>query len=107
MGYCTVSDVRLLVKTSLTDSEITSLIDLADAQINDIESDNSHTFSTSKKRRLSMRMTAILVAAREPEAAGAGDYGGFARDQITVWQRDIHKLLQEELEPGFIIASDE
>ena len=71
MANCVYSDVRLIIDTDLEDTEITTLIDLADAEIT---GRGMNTRSSSLRKVISMLLTASLIAGRDPKSRGIGEY---------------------------------
>lgn len=95
MVYCTPADVKLLVRTSMTDADLTLLIVEVDAEIDKWEADNSKTLSTHERKQVSMREAAILVITGEPQSE-EGDYGQTVSARVKVWQKKIDEYLKIE-----------
>ena len=91
MAYCTASDVRIIVNTSLTDDQITTIIETSDAQINKIIG----TQSTSDKliKKLSMLMTAKVVKTRDPQSQSIGEYQQASGNIIYIWDAEIRDIM--------------
>ena len=87
LSYSTATDVRKIIQTSLTDSEITDIIETTDAQINK----RIGTQSTSDKviKKLSILMTAITIKGRQPETVLIGEYKESHGNSIKTWQREV------------------
>lgn len=87
MAYCTADDVKLLIRTNLSDANITSLIAQADADLDDMLGGAS--MSTTLKKSCSMRLTAIMIAQRQPTSSrilGASvTYG----DRVKQWKQEV------------------
>jgi len=92
MAYCTASDVRRIIHTSLTDSEITSIIETSDAQIDRRLGEQSPSDKVVKK--LSMLLTAKTIKARQPRSVAAGEYREDSGDILEVWTQEIEGLFR-------------
>jgi len=92
MAYCTASDVRRIIHTSLTDSEITSIIETSDPQIDKRLGAQSPSDKLVKK--LSMLLTARTIKARQPRSVAAGEYREDSGDVIDVWTHEIEGLFR-------------
>jgi len=90
MAYCTASDVRLVVETSLTDTQITSLIEMSDAEIDGRLGSQDPSDKLIKK--LSVLLTAHTVKTRQPASVAVGEYREDAGDVLGVWEREIERL---------------
>ncbi len=69
--YCTASDVRLIVETSLSDSDIEALVEMSDAEIDTRIGAQSPSDKLMKK--LSALITACAVKTRQPSAVSIGE----------------------------------
>ena len=92
MAYCTASDVRQIIHTSLTDSDITSIIETSDAQIDKRLGAQSSSDKVVKK--LSMLLTAKIIKGRQPRSVAAGEYREDSGDIIQVWAAEIEELFR-------------
>ena len=92
MAYCTASDVRLIVHTSLTDAEIRGVIELNDAEID--RRIGARDASDKVAKRLSMLLTARTIRQRQPRSVGASEYREDAGDILDVWGREIEALFK-------------
>lgn len=90
MAYCSASDVRLIIHTSLTDLEITSIIETSDAQIDKRLGEQSSSDKVVKK--LSMLITAKTIKARQPRSVAAGEYREDSGNIIETWTAEIEGL---------------
>ena len=90
MVYCTALDVRLIIHTSLSDSEIDSVIALSDAEIDKTLGSQSESDKLIKK--LSMILSARTIKQRQPQSSAAGDYREDAGNIHEVWGRDILRI---------------
>ena len=103
MAYCTASDVRLIIHTSLTDSDITSIIETSDAQIDKRLGAQSSSDKVVKK--LSMLITAKTIKARQPRSVAAGEYREDSGNILEVWTQEIEELYRLYRSPS-VKASD-
>jgi len=90
MGYCTPSDVRAIIETTLTDEEIESIIETSDAYIEKLIGPQSTTDKLIK--RLSILLTARLIKTRDPNSRAIGEYKE-THNPIKVWNREIEEIL--------------
>lgn len=72
MVYCMAADVRLIVSTSLTDTEISGIIEMSDAEIDRRIGVQSSSDKLVKK--LSILLTAHAVKTRQPQSLAIGEY---------------------------------
>jgi hypothetical protein len=70
MVNCVEDDVRRIIDTGLVDADVTALIVLADAEINDREIDAS----PGVLKQISMLITASLAAMNDSKSLGKTDY---------------------------------
>lgn len=71
MANCTEDDVRVVIRTTLLDAEVTSLIVLADAEITARGLD---TRTSDVKKLISMLITASIISMRDPASRSIGEY---------------------------------
>ena len=90
MTYCSASDVRLVISTSLTDAEIGSAIEMSDAQIDRKLGPQSP--SDKLVRKLSMLLTARTIRTRDPSSFAVGDYSESAGNTLSVWDGEIREI---------------
>ena len=90
VAYCTASDVRMVVDTSLTDVQLTSMIETSDAEIG--RRIGSQDASDKLVKKLSMLLTAFAVKTRQPKALAIGEYREDAGDVLGVWEREIERV---------------
>ena len=99
MGYCTVSDVRVLTGVSeamLSDSEIESLIAFSDQQIDDDLGSFSEPVP-ARIRHLSALLTAIKIYTR-PDLRGGFSVGGFSvsgqhvEECLERWMGEVRRI---------------
>ena len=90
MAYCVSSDVRLIVNTTLTDVEITGIIEMSDAEI---DARIGTQISGDKLiKKLSMLLTAHTIKTRQPQSQAIGEYREDAGDVLEVWEREIEQI---------------
>jgi len=92
MGYCTASDVRLIIDTTLTDVEIESIIETSDAYIDKLL--GSQSSSDKLIKRLSMLLSAKIIKTREPQSQAIGEYRESAGNILEVWEREIQEIVR-------------
>jgi hypothetical protein len=90
MAYCTAADVRTIVQTNLTDSEITGIIETSDAEIN--KRIGIQDISDKLVKKLSMLLTAYTIKTRQPGSVAIGEYREEAGDILEVWEREIERI---------------
>ena len=99
MAYCTASDVRLVVQTGLSDTDIESIIAISDAQIDRTLGAQSTTDKAVKK--LSMLLTARSIKQRQPDTVAVGEYSESTGDVSEAWSREIAELFRLYKPPSF------
>jgi hypothetical protein len=90
LAYCTASDVRLIVSTSLTDAEISAIIAMSDAEID--RRLGSQDASDELIKKLSVLLTAHSIRTRQPRSVAIGEYREDAGDILEVWEREIERI---------------
>jgi hypothetical protein len=90
LAYCTASDVRLIVETSLTDTEISGVIEMSDAEIDSRL--GSQDSSDKLIKKLSMLLTAHAIKTRQPMSQVIGEYREDAGNVLEVWEREIERI---------------
>lgn len=90
MSYCAASDVRLIIETSLSDSEIEALIEMSDAEIDTRIGAQNPTDKLVKK--LSALITAHAVKTRQPQAVAIGEYREETGSVLEVWEKEIERV---------------
>jgi hypothetical protein len=88
--YCTASDVRFIVETSLTDTEISGIVEMSDAEI-DLRL-GSQDSSDKLIKKLSMLLTAHAIKTRQPKSQVIGEYREDAGNVLEVWEREIERI---------------
>jgi len=87
--YCTAADVRLIVSTSLTDTEISGIIEMSDAEIDRRIGVQSSSDTLIKK--LSMLLTAHAIKTRQPESQAVGEWKE-VHNPLEVWEREMERI---------------
>jgi len=90
MAYCVSSDVRLIVNTTLTDVEITGIIEMSDAEID--ARIGTQTSGNKLIKKLSVLLSAHIIKQRQPRSVAAGEYSEDAGDILEVWEREIERI---------------
>ena len=90
MAYCSASDVRLIVSTSLTDAEISGIIAMSDAEID--RRLGSQDASDELIRKLSVLLTALSIKTRQPSSVAVGEYREEAGNILEFWEREIKRI---------------
>ena len=98
MVYCTASDVSLVVETSLTDTQIDSVIEMSDAEIDERLGTQDSTDKLVKK--LSVLLTAHAIKTRQPKSVAIGEYKEDAGDVLGVWEQEIKNIYRLKKVPG-------
>ena len=103
MAYCTASDVRLIVSTSLTDAEISGIIAMSDAEID--RRIGSQDSSDELVKKLSVLMTAHSIKTRQPNSVAIGEYREDSGNILEVWEREIERIYR--LFKGVLVNASE
>jgi len=90
MAYCTASDVRLIINTTLPDDEIGSIIVMSDAEID--RRIGAQSASDKLIKKLSMLLTAHTIKTRQPQSQAIGEYREDAGDVLQVWEMEIERI---------------
>lgn len=90
IAYCTASDVRLIVNTTLTDEQIVVIIEASDAEID--RRIGPQAAGDKLVKKLSMLLTAHAIKTRQPQAQAIGEYREDAGDVLDVWEREITRI---------------
>lgn len=98
MAYCTASDVKLVVETSLTDAQIDGVIEMSDAEIDERLGAQDPTDKLVKK--LSVLLTAHAIKTRQPRSVAIGEYREDAGDVLGVWEAEIERIYRLKKVPG-------
>ena len=97
MPYCTASDVRLIIETSLTDTEIETLIEMSDAEIDTRIGTQSPTDKLVKK--LSALTTAHTIKTRQPQTTTIGEYREDTGNTLETWANEINRIIRLKQTP--------
>ena len=90
--YSTPTDIRAIIHTDLTDTEITTIIQQSDAEINkQIGTQNSDPLIT----KLSALITAQTIRHRQPASVTIGEYRAEQGDNITTEITSILRLYKQ------------
>lgn len=102
MANCTASEVKLIISTSMSDTDVGSLITLADAEITSrgLDTRNSNILKT-----LSMYLTADLIINKQPPNVTAGPTGRTAHP-VDTWRKKAEQLILNSGEPPIIVEND-
>ena len=104
MPYCTAADVRRLVHTSLSDSDITSEIAISDALID--KRLGSQSSSDKVITKLSVLITVRAIKIRQPNSVVIGDYRDNQGNILDVLKADINEIF-ETYSGGFIVKGSD
>lgn len=72
MAYCTETDVRMVINTKLTPTEVGAIITMSDAEID--KRLGAQTPGDELIKKLSMLMSARTIKTRQPESRAVGDW---------------------------------
>ena len=103
VAYCTASDVRMVVDTSLTDVQLTGMIETSDAEID--RRIGSQDASDKLVKKLSMLLTAHAVKTRQPKALAVGEYREDSGNVLEVWEKEIERVFR--LYKGVLVKATE
>ena len=90
MPYSTPSDVRLIIDTTLTDTQITTIIQMSDTQID--TRIGTQTTPDPLIKKLSTLHTAHTIKTRQPQSLAVGEYREDTGDVLGVWEREIERI---------------
>jgi hypothetical protein len=71
MAYCTYTEVRRIIDTSLEDADITAIIVLADAEI---DARGLDALPDNVKKLISMLISASIITLRDPATKSIAEY---------------------------------
>jgi len=83
-------DVRLIMSTSLTDTEISSIIAMSDAEID--KKIGSQDASDELVKKLSILLKAHAIRTRQPKSLAIGEYREDVGSVLEVWEREIERI---------------
>jgi hypothetical protein len=101
MAYCTVDEVRNIISSSLSDTDITALIVLADQEIAD-----RLLTSRGSVKLISMYLTASLIALREPQTMSTGGVSTSVPMTSKDWREMAESLIRRTGGLPIIIKND-
>jgi len=90
MAYSAAADVRLVINTTLTDDQITSIIEMSDAEID--KRIGAQSSSDPLIKKLSMLLTAHTIKTRQPKSQAIGEYREDSGNVLEVWEREIQRI---------------
>ena len=90
MPYSTPPDVRLIIDTTLTDTQITTIIQMSDAQID--TRIGPQTTPDELINKLSTLHTAHTIKTRQPQSLAVGEYREDTTDTLEAWEREIERI---------------
>jgi len=99
LAYCTVADVRRLVHTGLSDSDVEAEIAVSDAFIE--RRIGSQSSSDKVITRLSVLLTVRSIRMRQPGSVVVGEYRETQGDVLTELKADIDEIFSS-YSGGFI-----
>ncbi len=105
MPYSTQNDIRAIIHTTLTDTEITELITQSDAEIDKrIGTQSANPLIT----KLSALITGRTIRHRQPTSTTIGEYRQETTDDLTTEINSIFKLYQpSHIKPSTYQAKEE
>ncbi len=103
MAYCAASDVRLIINTTLTDDQVTSIIEMSDAEID--RRIGAQDASDKLIKKLSILLTAHTIKTRQPRSQAIGEYREDAGDVLKVWESEIERIFR--LYKGVLVKASE
>ena len=90
MPYSTPPDVRLIIDTTLTDTQITTITQMSDTQIDTRIGTQTNPDPLIKK--LSALLTAHTIKTRQPQTLAVGEYREDTADNLKTWEREIERI---------------
>ena len=90
MPYSTPTDVRLIIDTTLTDTQITTIIQMSDTQID--TRIGTQTTPDPLIKKLSTLHTAHTIKTRQPHSLAVGEYREDTGDVLGVWEQEIERI---------------
>ena len=96
MPYSTPPDVRLIIDTTLTDTQISDIIQMSDTQID--KRIGSQASPGELVKKLSALLTAHTIRTRQPTTLAIGEYREESGNVLETWEREtemIYRLLSK------------
>ena len=90
MAYRTAANIRAIINTTLTDEQITGIIEMSDAEID--RRIGAQDPNDNLVKKLSMLLTAHTIKTRQPRSLAIGEYKEDAGDVLEVWGREIDRI---------------
>lgn len=100
MVYCTASEVRTIINTSLSDTEITLHIELSDAEIN--RRIGAQSTGDQLVKKLSLLLTAHTIKTRQPKSTAVGEYRDDSGNVLEVWESEIERIYRLYESPSVV-----
>lgn len=97
MPYCTETDVKGVIETSLVTAQIQAIIAESDAEI-DLRI-GAQIAGDKVIQKLSKLMTAIQIKTRQPTSTSAAGFSE-THDPIPYWQTEVDRLLSLYISGG-------
>jgi len=92
MPYCTPTDVRRVIHTSLSDLDIEAVILLSDAEIE--KRLGTQDSSDPLIRKLSTIMSAHTIKLRQPQSLAAGEYSENSGNLLEALRSEIGRIIR-------------
>lgn len=93
MAYSSETEVQYLINTSVGASDISAMITIADAELDLML--NGSSMSSNAKKGCSMRITALMLAQRDPELRTLGSVNMSFQSRLTAWQKYVDARVRE------------
>lgn len=99
---CTADDVRKIIHTSLSDTDIESIIAMSDSMI----SKRAGARITGElARKLSALVTASTIKTRQPDSTSISEYRESSENIQKVWANEIEKIYRLFSCPAIAVSS--
>ena len=92
MAYSTATEVKYIINTSVADATITNMITIADAELDNML--NGSTMDSNVKKGCSMRLTALMLAQRDPEIRRFGGTDFEMKQRLTDWKTYVDEQVR-------------
>ena len=92
MAYSTATEVKYLINTSVADATITNMITIADAELDTLLDGSS--MSDNSKKGCSMRLTALMLAQRDPEIRRFGGTDFEMKQRLADWKAYVDEQVR-------------
>ena len=104
MANCTAADVRLIIDTGLTDTNLGSLITLADAEMT-ARGMTGVLWTTNLKKQVSMLLAASLASMNDARSHGREDYK-VSTSLPKYYRERAEELINHSSEPALLSWND-